>query len=245
VPARSELKPGGRAWFVGAGGPMGRMHVQRALQAPDGPRTILCTARTERRLRVVESIYRPEAETRGIAFTCVSQADGAAYRRALETVGAQGFDDVLVLAPAAEAVAEAAAYVAPGGVVNVFAGLARGTMVPLDLSDVYLRGVRIIGHSGSKMDDIRLTLHQVESGQLSPNRLVTAVGSLGAARDGLRAVADATFPGKVVIYPHIRELPLTPLADLKDRLPSVYARLREGREWTVEAEGELLRVMLK
>ena len=33
VPVRSTLKPGGRAWFVGAGGPMGRMHVQRALQA--------------------------------------------------------------------------------------------------------------------------------------------------------------------------------------------------------------------
>ncbi|NIM51783.1 MAG: alcohol dehydrogenase, partial [Gemmatimonadales bacterium] len=27
VPVRSTLKPGGRAWFVGAGGPMGRMHV--------------------------------------------------------------------------------------------------------------------------------------------------------------------------------------------------------------------------
>ncbi|MGA9348509.1 MAG: alcohol dehydrogenase catalytic domain-containing protein, partial [Anaerolineae bacterium] len=44
VPVRSELKPGGRAWFVGAGGPMGRMHVQRAVEAPDNPKTIFCTA---------------------------------------------------------------------------------------------------------------------------------------------------------------------------------------------------------
>jgi hypothetical protein len=29
---RSEIKPGGRAWFAGAGGPMGRMHVQRSIQ---------------------------------------------------------------------------------------------------------------------------------------------------------------------------------------------------------------------
>jgi threonine dehydrogenase-like Zn-dependent dehydrogenase len=244
VPVRSELKPGGRAWFIGAGGPMGRMHVQRAVEAPDGPRAILCTAQTDRRLRVIESIYRADAEARGIAFTCVSKADGAAYDRALETVGAQGFDDIVVLAPAAGAVAEAAAYIAPGGVINVFAGLARGTTVRLDLSDVYLKGVRIIGHSGSTLGDMRLTLEQVEAGRLSPNRLVAAVGSLGAARDGLRAVSDAVFPGKIVIYPHIRDLPLTPLADLRDRLPDVYAELKDGREWTREAEEALLRAML-
>jgi threonine dehydrogenase-like Zn-dependent dehydrogenase len=244
-PVRSELKPGGRAWFVGAGGPMGRMHVQRAIEAPGGPKTILCTARTDRRLRVVESIYRPDAEARSIAFTCVSQADGAAYGQALGTVGATGFDDVVVLAPAASAVAEAAAYVAPGGVLNVFAGLPRGTMAALDLSDVYLRRVRIIGHSGLTTDDMRRALRLVGSGRLSPNRLVAAIGSLNAARDGLRAVGEAVFPGKIVIFPHIKDLPLTPLPDLKDRLPAVYAKLKDGREWTAEAEEELLRVMLE
>jgi hypothetical protein len=84
----------------------------------------------------------------------------------------------------------------------------------------------------------------VESGALSPNRSVAAVGSLNAARDGLQAVKDATFPGKIVIYPHIKEMPLTPLSELKDKLPSVYARLKEGHEWTVEAEEEFLRLML-
>ena len=55
---------------------------------------------------------------------------------------------------------------------------------------------------------------------------------------------DQVFPGKVVIYPQIKEFPLTPLPDLKERLPSVYARLRNGREWTNEAEAEFLRLML-
>jgi len=244
VSVRAELKPGGRAWFVGAGGPMGRMHVQRAIDSADGPKTIFCTARSDRRLRVVEFVYRADAEDRGIAFVCASRADEAAYHRTLGSVGAQGFDDIVVLAPDADAVAEAAACIAPGGVVNVFAGLARGTMVSLDLSDVYLRGVRFIGHSGSTLDDMGLTLHQVESGRLSPNRLVAAVGSLSAARDGLQAVRDAVFPGKIVIYPHIRDFPLTPLPELKDRLPGVYARLKNGREWTAEAEEEFLRLML-
>ena len=32
--------------------------------------------------------------------------------------------------------------------------------------------------------------------------------------------------------------------DLKDALPTVYARLKDGKEWTPEAEEEFLRVML-
>jgi hypothetical protein len=127
---------------------------------------------------------------------------------------------------------------------NIFAGVARGTMAQLDLSSAYLRDVRVIGHSASTIDDLRLMLNQAESGQLSPNRSVAAIGSLGAARDGLQAVQEADFPGKVVIYPQIEEMPLTGLSELEDRFPSVYAKLRNGREWTVEAEQEFLRLML-
>jgi threonine dehydrogenase-like Zn-dependent dehydrogenase len=237
VPVRSELKPDGRAWFVGAGGPMGQMHVQRAVEAP-------CTARSDRRLRVVESIYRADAEAKAIAFTCVSRQDKVVYRQTLEKVGAPGFDDIMVMAPDAGAIAEAADYIAPGGVMNIFAGVARGTMAGLDLSDIYLKDVRFIGHSGLTIEDMRLTLHQVESGSLSPNRLVAAIGSLTAARESLQAVKDAVFPGKIVVYPHIKDFPLTALPDLKGKLPSVYAELKDGCEWTTEAEEEFLRLIL-
>ena len=156
----------------------------------------------------------------------------------------QGFDDIVVLAPIPAVISDASAHLAPKGVMNVFAGVARGTMVDLDLSDVYLRDVRVIGHSASTIDDLRLMLHQAEAGSLSPNRSVAAVGSLGAARDGLQAVSDASFPGKIVIYPQIKEMPLTPIRDLEKMLPSVYRKLKDGREWTVEAETEFLRLML-
>jgi hypothetical protein len=73
---------------------------------------------------------------------------------------------------------------------------------------------------------------------------VTAIGSLTAARDGLKAVSDASYPGKVVIYPNIKEMPLTPLAGFEEKFPTVYARLKDGREWTNEAEQEFLRIML-
>jgi hypothetical protein len=74
---------------------------------------------------------------------------------------------------------------------------------------------------------------------------VKAIGSLDAYKDGLAAVRDAVYPGKVVIYPQVKGFPLTPLPELKETLPSVYAKLKDGREWTVEAEREFLAQMLE
>jgi hypothetical protein len=127
---------------------------------------------------------------------------------------------------------------------NVFAGVRHGTMCKLGLRDICMRGVRLIGHSGSTIGDLREMIRLTELGALSPNRSVAAVGSLGAARHGLQALIDAVYPGKVVIYPQIRDMPITALPELRDCLPSVYERLRDGREWTVEAEAEFLRLML-
>jgi threonine dehydrogenase-like Zn-dependent dehydrogenase len=242
-PVRSQLKAGGKTWLVGAGGPMGHMHVQWALQLDQPPAVLLCTALTWHRLRTIESEFWADALTRNMVFTCLS-ADNQAYRERLAEIAGNGFDDIIVLAPFAEAVADAAAYLAPGGVMNVFAGLKRGTLVTLDLNLVCQRDIRIIGHSGSTIADMRLMLEHVESGRLSPNHTVAAVGSLEAARAGYEAVRGATFPGKVVIFPHIKEFPLTPLTQLDDKLPTVYAKLNKGREWTIEAEQEFLRLML-
>jgi len=244
VPVRSALKPGGRAWFVGAGGPMGRMHVQRAIQITAGPLTIVCTDISAPRLDDLYATFAAEAEAKGIEFICLNPMNKEEYAAGMAPFKEQGFDDIVVLAPVPAVIADAATYLVPKGVMNVFAGVARGTAALLDLSDAYLKDTRVIGHSASTIEDLRLMLHQVESGALSPNRSVAAIGSLSAARDGLQAVQDATFPGKVVIYPHIKEMPLTPLPELKDRLPSIYARLKDGREWTVEAEEEFLRLML-
>jgi threonine dehydrogenase-like Zn-dependent dehydrogenase len=244
VPVRSSLRPGGRAWFVGAGGPMGRMHVQRAIQSHNGPATIVCTDVSDLRLDDLYTSFGAEAEAKGVDWLCLNPLQKEGYQAGMAPFRAKGFDDIIVLAPVPAVISDAATYLAPKGVMNIFAGVARGTVANLDLSDAYLKDTRVIGHSASTIDDLRLMLNQAESGQLSPNRSVAAIGSLGAARDGLEAVQDTLFPGKVVLYPHIKEMPLTALTDLRDTLPTVYDRLRDGREWTVEAEHEFLRLML-
>jgi len=271
VPVRSALKPGGRALFVGAGGPMGRMHVQRAIEVAGAPAVMVCSDVSDLRLNDLRDSYAAEAAAKGIEFICLNPMDKEAYAAGMvrftphptsplrgergQTTpppsegggwegGGSGFDDIIVLAPVPAVIADAAQWLAPRGVMNVFAGVARGVTTQLDLSDVYLKDARVIGHSASTIDDLRLMLHQAESGELSPNRSLAAVGSLSAAKDGLEAVRDTVFPGKVVIFPHIRELPLTALHDLAEDLPTVHALLKDGREWTVEAEAEFLRIML-
>jgi threonine dehydrogenase-like Zn-dependent dehydrogenase len=244
MPVRSTLKPGGAAWFVGAGGPMGRMHVQRAIQIADHPATIVCTDISDLRLRDLCESFAAEARAKGITFICANPMKEEVYAAEMAPFKQVGFDDIIVLAPVPPVIADAATYLAPKGVMNVFAGVARGTMVTLDLSDAYLKDTRVIGHSASSIDDLRLMLHQAETGVLSPNRSVAAVGSLDAAKEGLQAVQDTVYPGKVVIYPNIKDFPLTAVPDLKGKLPSVHAKLKDGREWTVEAEEEFLRLML-
>jgi len=244
TPVRSSLKPNGKAWFVGAGGPIGRMHVQRAVQKTNGPKTIVCTDVSSHRLADLDETFGDEARAKGIEFICLNPMERDAYEAGMAPFKESGFDDIVVLAPIPPVITDAANWLAPEGVMNIFAGVARGATAKLDLSDVYLKDVRFFGHSASSFDDLKLMLHETESGELSPNRSVAAIGSLSAAKDGLRAVKDQVYPGKVVIYINIKDFPLTAVPDLKDVLPSVYEKLTNGREWNNEAEAEFLRVML-
>jgi hypothetical protein len=52
-------------------------------------------------------------------------------------------------------------------------------------------------------------------------------------------VKNSRFSGKTMIYPHIENLPLTALPDLKTIRPTVYEKLRDGQFWTDEAEAAL------
>lgn len=245
TPVRSTLRPGGLCWMVGAGGPIGRMHLQRAIELPNGPSVIVCTDVSDARLEDLRQSFEQDAKDHLISLICLNPTKKEDADRLAEYKACGGFDDIIVLAPVAAVIADAATYLNRKGVMNVFAGVNRGTMVNLDLTDVLDKDARVIGHSASSIEDMLTMLRDTEEGRLSPNRSVAAIGSLDAAKVGLQALKDATYPGKVVIFPNIKDLPVTALPDLKDKLPTVYAKLKNGREWTVEAEEEFLRLMAK
>jgi threonine dehydrogenase-like Zn-dependent dehydrogenase len=151
-----------------------------------------------------------------------------------------GFDDIIMLAPIPAVISGAAPLLAEHGVMNVFAGVGRGTTAEIDLNDMAGRSTRVIGHSASVIEDMLTMLHKVESGELSTNRSVAAIGSLSAARDGMQALIDAKYSGKVVIFPNIKELQLTSMDELKSVLPQVFAQLDSKGTWTIAAERALL-----
>ncbi|MBW6465139.1 MAG: alcohol dehydrogenase catalytic domain-containing protein [Brevefilum sp.] len=245
APQRSKLRKGGQALFVGAGGPMGRMHVQHAIESKDHPRLIVCSDASDARLQDLDETFGEEARAKGIEWICTNPMEKIAYEQTMGQFEGTGFDDIIILVPIPAVIADSAPWLAEDGVMNVFAGVARGTTAKLDLNDMVFRNARVIGHSASQIEDMLTMLNKVEDGELSTNRSVAAVGSLEAAKDGLQALIDATYPGKVVIFPNIKDLPLTSVSDLATVLPEVAEKLKDGRSWTKEAENAFLEAMLK
>lgn len=236
---RSEIKGGGTAWFIGAAGPMGQMHVQRALSLPNPPRRIVATDRQASRLATLEERFGPIAAERGVELLLFNiRQDGMPD---LTQLAPEGFDDIVVMVPSVEAIEEAFPYLAVNGVLNVFAGVARGTMATLDINAIATKNVRIVGTTGSTIADMKTTRDKMENAQLDTGASLAAIGGLNAFRDGLEAVQSGKFPGKTVIFPQIEDLPLTALSDLTAVRPHVAAKLRDGKFWTQEAEEELLK----
>jgi len=244
----SDLKPGGSAWFIGAGGPMGQMHVQRACEMPNGPSLIVATDINPERLQELKDRFIPAAEAHGRTLIVLDPNDLTPEEfsaKICELSSGCGFDDVISLVPVPALVQQAAQHVAYGGMLNIFAGLARGTQCMLKLEDIFLRNIRWVGSSGSKLEDMQETLRLAEAGELITANAAAAIGGLNAVYHGLELVMAQAVPGKIVIYQQIEDMPITRLTELKDVLPTVAAKLRDGKYWTNEAEEELLRLKLR
>lgn len=249
APIRVDLMPGGTCIFIGAAGPMGQMHFQRALQAEESPRLMVATSRVMERLKLLKPKFAGMIEEKRDEVEVIVRAFGPRPtpefdQRLMTLTDGEGFDDIIVLAPSAEVMADATTLVAPGGMINLFAGLPRGTLAEVNLASLVKKGWRFTGSSGSSIKDLRTMLDEAESGRLDPNLSVVAVVGLDHARRGLEGLMHQEFPGKVVVYPQILNFPLTYLEELKTVLPGVYEKLGPNHSWTVEAEEEFLREML-
>jgi L-sorbose 1-phosphate reductase len=126
------------------------------------------------------------------------------------------------------------------GMMVLFAGVPNGTMGMVNLQNTYLSNAQYTGTSGLTIHDQTLVMERRMAGTLSPGRSVAAIGGLETAQEGLQAVMDGKYPGKVVVFPQLHNLPLMGLKELQERLPEVAAKLGENLMWTPEAEEVLI-----
>ncbi|GAA1475989.1 hypothetical protein GCM10009623_04350 [Nocardioides aestuarii] len=235
---RCDLRPQGVTVFVGAGGPMGLMHVQRAIQQPDGPRTIVATEVSDERLKSLEDRLAHLAESNDCELITFNSATSEVSLRdfVLEITDGQGADDVVVSVPISPVMAEADTLMRSDGMLVFFAGVPNGTLAPMNLSAVYLDNAQYTGTSGLTIHDQQQVVDLATQGALSPGSIVGAVGGMRAVRDGLQALVEGRYSGKVLIFPQIHDLPLTGLDELADTMPEVAAALGPGDTWNSEAE---------
>ncbi len=235
---RAELAPGGVAVCVGAGGPMGQMHMQRAIEQVGGPRTIIGIDLDDERLETARTMIAPLAEAHDRKLILHNPKDDPNSVMDLihaETGGA-GADDVIVTVPVGAVMGDSATMMSPNGMLVLFAGVANGTLAPLDMSNVYLHNAQYTGTSGSSIADQESVLAKAVEGSLSPSRALAAVGGIEAGQDGVRALYEGDFAGKVMIFPQLTGLKLTGLDELAATHPGIAAALGENNTWTEEAE---------
>src|SRR5262249_18709776 len=240
---RTELRTGGTAWFIGAAGPLGRQHLAKAGGVGKGARPGLATHISTPPPQHPGRGVGAHAARRKVEFGSLNPAEAGAEAAAEEVralTGGKGFDDVVCLVPAPPLIAEGFRALAPGGTLNVFAGVARGVKVPIDLSACYdERQARITGTSGSSIADMEEMLADAEAGRLSTDPAVAAGGGRAGGRGGSRGGEEGRSPGRVVLSPRVRAPPLTPLEALARRDARASEALRSG-EWNRDAEKALL-----
>ncbi len=235
---RCDLRSKGTTVFVGAGGPMGLMHVQRAIQQHNGPSKIVATEMSDDRLKSLQDRLAHLAESNDCElFTFNPQAqDQSLHDFVMELTDGQGADDVVVSVPISAVMAEGDTLMNPDGMLVFFAGVPNGTLAPLNLGAVYLNNAQYTGTSGLTIHDQQQVVDLADQGALSPGSIVGAIGGMTAASDGLRALVEGRYSGKVTIWPQIHDLPLMGLDELKEKMPNIAEKLGPGDTWTDEAE---------
>ena len=232
VPSTGEIRQNDTILVVGAGGPMGQMHVIRNICLGLSGVSVVGTDFDDPRIESLRCKAEPIATANGVPLRLVNL-----QKEQLE----EKFTYVALMAPVGALVADAIQRSGQGAIINIFAGIPAAVKHDLDLDAYVEKRCFMFGTSGSTTEDMRIVLRKVEGDQLDTNASVDAISGMAGATDGIAAVENRTLAGKIVVYPMLHDLGLIPLAELSNRFPTVAAKLDNGR-WTHEAERELLQV---
>ncbi len=235
IPSTGEIRAGDRIDVVGAGGPMGVMHVIRNICQGVKDIAVYGGDMSDERLAALDVVAKPLAAASGVQYQSYNAKTNPPEGR---------FGYIALMVPAPALVNAAIPRCENRGVINIFAGIPATVSHPLDLDTFAERQLYFIGTSGSDLEDMKIVLRKVESRSLDTNLSVAAVSGLDGAVDGIRAVEAQAMPGKIIVYPSCRGLGLTRLTELDKVHPEVAALLDRGF-WNKKAEDKLLEIYAK
>lgn len=232
IPATGEVRPGDSVAILGAGGPMGQMHVIRLVCSGVADLEVVATDLDDERLESLQSKAEPLAKANNVNLQIVNTNTTPLERT---------FSYHALMVPVGALVANAIAHSTDRCLINIFAGIPAPTKHAIDLDAYIANRCFMFGTSGSVIRDMKIVLDKVQSNRLDTNCTVDAVSGMAGATDGIAAVENRTLAGKIIVYPMLHDVGLIKLTDLADRYPTVADKLDNGA-WCKAAEEELLRV---
>jgi D-arabinose 1-dehydrogenase-like Zn-dependent alcohol dehydrogenase len=231
IPVGGEIKQGDKINVIGAGGPMGVMHVVRNLCQGVKNISVYGADLDDNRLHILNRIAKPLADKNNLKFIPYNSTKNNVTEK---------FDYVLIMAPIPKLVELSIDAAADGAKINIFAGIPATVDGQVDLQTYIDKKLYFIGTSGSTLEDMKTVLAKVENGSLDTNISIAAVAGLSAAIEGIEAVEKQLIPGKIVVYPSAKNLPLTKIEQIRNVASDAADKLHNGL-WTKQAEDALLK----
>lgn len=189
-----QVTPEDRVLVMGTG-PIAAMFLM--LARAYGARQAIVVGRRAARLAEIASFG---------ATGTVDSSRGDVVGEVMRLTGGRGVDVALTCAPSAELQGQAIACLARFGRLNFFSGLTRGGTAEIDTNKVHYWSLKLLGSTGSSLDDYARAQKLAAAKQI---RVTDVVTHRFGMRDAVRAF-DHALSGqgmKTVILPQVETLP--------------------------------------
>ena len=182
---------------------MGQMHVQRALELPEGPKLIIATEISDERLQTLIDMFSPLAEkqSRTLLTLNPNTAKQSFHDFVMHASDGQGADDVVVSVPIASLMEEADTVMKPrrnAGILRWRSQRNDGNGQPQQCLSVQRAIYRHIRPDDQRSGSSHGAAH---GGHALAGRSVAAIGGWRPQAQAIQSVMDSRYPGKVVIFP--------------------------------------------
>ena len=170
----------------------------------DGPMGLICAAaaRAYGAAPVIVAGLTPhrlESAARvADAVIDVSKQDLRTAVRAL--TGGRGADVVMAVVSEGPPLESAISAVRPGGMVNAFAGVAKGTTIPLDVRRLHYEQIYLTGSFGVGPEHMARALHLLAAGRIDSSALISARFPFAQTPAAVAYAADRAGLKAMVIF---------------------------------------------